>query len=114
MLCAAQESRDCHRANAVYAERARLLASLEDLSKRPPPKHPRPGRDQDSVLMICKPWHGGVRVNAGRGGGAPGREPYGRAGAAADVDQPVGGRQLRGIGDRTHPRAVSRGHPQRG
>ena len=30
--------------------------------------------------MICKPWHGGVRVNAGRGGGAPGREPYGGAG----------------------------------
>ena len=56
--------------------------------------------------MICKPWHGGVRVNAGRGGGAPGREPYGGAGAAAGVDQPVGGRQLRGIGDRTHPRAV--------
>jgi hypothetical protein len=90
------------------------LASLEDLSNRPPPKHPRPGRDQDSVLMICKPWRGGVRVNAGRGGGAPGREPYGGAGAAADVDQPVGGRQLRGIGDRTHPRAVPRGHPQRG
>jgi hypothetical protein len=43
--------------------------------------------------MICKPWHGGVRVNAGRGGGAPGREPYGGAGAAADVDHPVGGRQ---------------------
>ena len=35
------------------------------------------------------------------------REPYGGAGAAAGVDQPVGGRQLRGIGDRTHPRAVA-------
>jgi hypothetical protein len=77
-------------------------------------RHPRPAIDQDSVLMICKPWHGGVRVNAGRDGGAPGREPYGGAGAAADVDHPVGGRQLRGIGDRTHPRAVPRGHPQRG
>jgi hypothetical protein len=30
--------------------------------------------------MIRKPWHGGVRANAGRGGGAPGREPYGGAG----------------------------------
>ena len=37
-----------------------------------------------------------------------------RCRAAAGVDHPAGGRQLRGIGDRTHPRAVPRGHPQRG
>ena len=37
-----------------------------------------------------------------------------RCRAAAGVDHPVGGRQLRDIGDRTHPRAVPRGHSQRG
>ena len=54
-------------------------------------RHPRPGRDQDSVLMICKPWHGGVRANAGRGGGAPGREPYGRTGPQPVSTTRVGG-----------------------
>ena len=70
----------------------------------PPPKASSPRQRQRVNDLQALAWR--VRSMPVGGGGAPGREPYGGAGAAADVDHPVGGRQLRGIGDGTHPRAV--------
>jgi hypothetical protein len=82
-----------------------LGRALEPADIRRPPQRRDPPRE---------PQHGRVRIDAGGGGGAPGRDPDGGAGAAADVDHPVGGCQLGGFGDGSRQRAPPGGHRQRG
>jgi hypothetical protein len=76
------------------------LASLEDLSKRPPPKASSPRHRSrqrvNDLQALARRGQGQMPVAmAARRAASRTAVP----GAAADVDHPVGGRQLRGIGD---------------
>ena len=102
--------RPCHPGPASSS--ARSLGNLIPICSGPPQDPPPRGSRQrvNDPQALARRGQGQCRSRWRRAGPRAVR----RCRAAAGVDHPVGGRQLRDIGDRTHPRAVPRGHPQRG